>query len=427
MAAGRAAAALAAVFPRGRRAASPEGIRITTVGLWYVLLTVMVAIASTNTGNNALYSVLAVMFAVLILSGLLSRQNVRGLTMELTAPDEVFANRPFAVEFTLRSRGLLLPRWFLLLRLGREAGGARGTGAERAPARRSRASGPAYGSARPLLVPYLPRRGRSSGRIETLIPRRGPYHFPHVHVSSLFPFGFFRKGVRYRTAAAVLVFPEIFPAAGRAAEEAESSGDDASRRAGWGHALFSLRGFRRGDDPRGIHWKQTARTGEIVYMEREAEQVRRLSILFDNGVGELGDGARRDRFERLVSEAATAAVEHLVRGYEIELVTLDRALRFAAGPRQRLAVLELLAVVEPAPRRREPLTGSDPRVPELRIHLEPEERPAAAASLPVPVRAGAAGRGPEEAAPATAAARVLAAVPPPPPRQPARQRPRPAP
>jgi uncharacterized protein (DUF58 family) len=330
-------------LPR-RRGSTPEGIRITTVGLWYVLLTVMVAIASTNTGNNALYAVLAVMFAVLILSGLLSRQNVRGLAVELTAPGEVFANRPFEIGFHLASRGWLLPRWFLLLRLTREA--------------------------KPLLIPYLPRRGRSSGRIETMVPRRGPYSVPYAHVSSLFPFGFFRKGVRYRSDLAVLVFPEIFPAAGRRSDEAEAMGEEASRRPGWGHALFSLRAFRRGDDPRGIHWKQTARTGEIVYMEREAEQVRRLSILFDNGVGELADAARRDRFERLVSEAATAAVDHLARGYEIELVTRDRSLGFAAGHRQRLAALELLATIEPVPRRREPLHAADPRSPQLRIHLE---------------------------------------------------------
>jgi uncharacterized protein (DUF58 family) len=329
--------------PRRRRA-TPEGIRITTVGLWYVLLTVMVAIASTNTGNNALYAVLAVMFAVLILSGLLSRQNVRGLAVELTAPAEVFANRPFEVGFNLASRGWLLPRWFLLLRLAREA--------------------------KPRLIPYLPRRGRSSGRIETMVPRRGPFRLPYAHVSSLFPFGFFRKGVRYRSDLAVLVFPEIFPAAASRSDEAEAMGEDASRRPGWGHALFSLRAFRRGDDPRGIHWKQTARTGEIVYMEREAEQVRRLSILFDNGVGELADAARRDRFERLVSEAATAAVDHLARGYEVELVTRDRVLGFAAGHRQRLAALELLATIEPLPRRRDPLHAGDPRAPQLRIHLE---------------------------------------------------------
>src|SRR5579863_6195764 len=339
-----------------RRGAAPEGIRITTVGLWYVLLSLMVAIASTNTGNNALYAVLAVLFAVLILSGLLSRQNVRGLAIELAAPAEVFANRPFDVSFTLRNRGWLLPRWFLLLRLARDA--------------------------RPLLVPHLPRRGRSSGRIETMVPRRGPCRFPFAHVSSLFPFGFFRKGVRYHADLAVLVFPEIFPAAGRRLDDAEAFGDDAARRPGWGHALFSLRGFRRGDDPRGIHWKQTARTGAMVYMEREAEQVRRLSIVFDNGVGKLADGALRERFELFFNDAATTAVDHLARGYEVELVTRDRTLAFAAGHRQRLAVLELLALVEPGPRRRSPLLASDPRSPQLRIHLDAGEATAATSTVP---------------------------------------------
>jgi hypothetical protein len=57
-----------------RRRPVPEGIRITTVGLWFVLLTFLVAIAATNTGNNSLYTVLALMFAVLILSGILSRR-----------------------------------------------------------------------------------------------------------------------------------------------------------------------------------------------------------------------------------------------------------------------------------------------------------------------------------------------------------------
>jgi uncharacterized protein (DUF58 family) len=329
---------------RHRLSPAVEGIRITTVGLWYVLLTLMVAIASTNTGNNALYAVLAVMFGLLILSGLLSRQNVRCLAIELSAPDEVFANRPFAVTFRIAARGALLPRWFLLLRLAREA--------------------------KPLLVPYLSRHGQSSGRVETIVPRRGTHTFPYAHVSSLFPFGFFRKGVRYRAGLEVLVFPEIFPAAGRSVEDSEAVGDDAARRPGWGHALFSLRAFRHGDDPRGIHWKQTARTGGMVYMEREAEQTRRLSILFDNAVGELRDAARQARFERLVSEAATAAVDHLARGYEVELVTRDRVLSFAAGYRQRLAVLELLAHVATVPHRREPLAGGDPRVPQLRIHLE---------------------------------------------------------
>jgi uncharacterized protein (DUF58 family) len=326
------------------RRAVPEGIRITTVGLWYVLLTVLVAIAATNTGNNALYMVLAMMFSVLIVSGVASRENVRGLEAALDPPGEVFANRPFAVGFVLRSRALVFPRWFLLFTLSR--------------------------SAQPLLIPYLPRRGRSVGQLEVLVPSRGIHRFPFVHVSSLFPFGFFRKGVRYRVDFEVLVFPELFPAGGSQPREAEHAGDDASRRSGWGHDLYALRPFRRGDDPRGIHWKQTARTGEIIFTERAAERSRRLSILFDNAVGELKDPAEQSRFERLVSEAATIAVDHLARGYEIELVTRDRTLGFAAGPRQRLAVLEALALIQPRPLGGEPLASADSRAPQIRVHLE---------------------------------------------------------
>jgi uncharacterized protein (DUF58 family) len=331
-------------LPFSRRAV-PEGIRITTVGLWYVLLTVLVAIAATNTGNNALYMVLALMLSMLMISGIVSRENVRRLEATLDPPGEVFANRPFTMGFTLRSRALVFPRWFLLFTLSR--------------------------SAQPLLIPYLPRRGRSVGQLEMMVPTRGFHRFPFVHVSSLFPFGFFRKGVRYRVDFETLVFPELFPAGGsRQPREAEQVGDDASRRSGWGHDLHSLRRFRRGDDPRSIHWKQTARTGELIFTERATERSHRLSILFDNAVGELKDPAEQSRFERLVSEAATIAVDHLARGYQVELVTRDRTLAFAGGPRQRLAVLETLAVVQPRPRGGEPLTSGDPRAPQLRVHLD---------------------------------------------------------
>jgi uncharacterized protein (DUF58 family) len=328
------------------RRAVPEGIRITTVGLWYVLFTVVVAIAATNTGNNALYMVLALMFAVLIFSGLVSRENVRRLEAELDPPGEVFANRPFSVGFTLRSRALVFPRWFLLFTLSRQA--------------------------QPLLIPYLPRRGKSVGQIEMMVGSRGHHRFPHVHVSSLFPFGFFRKGVRYRVDFKLLVYPELFPAGGSRPDESDQLGDEVSRRSGAGHDLYSLRQFRWGDDPRGIHWKQTARTGELIYTERAAERSRRLSILFDNGVGKLEDAARQSRFERLVSETATIAVDHLARGYDVELVTRDGVLPFAGGPRQRVAILEALALIQTQPPGGDPLTASDPRAPQLRVHLDVE-------------------------------------------------------
>jgi uncharacterized protein (DUF58 family) len=63
-------------------------------------------------------------------------------------------------------------------------------------------------------------------------------------------------------------------------------------------------------------------------------------------------------------------VDHLARGYEIELVTREGTLGFAAGPRQRLAILEALALIPPRPRGGEPLVSGDARAPQLRVHLD---------------------------------------------------------
>lgn len=322
----------------------PEGIRITKVGLWYILLTLVVAIAATNTGNNALYMVWAVMLAALIVSGVVSRQNVRGLAVELDPPLEVFANRPFGMRFALVNRGRLWPRWFLLFSVVR--------------------------TGRPWLLPHLPRRGTGRGELEMSLPRRGVHRLRSVHVSSLFPFGLFRKGARYPVEVDLMVFPELFAAAVGELSQAGDQGSEPTRRPGWGHDLHSLRRFRDGDDPRGIHWKRSAREGHLVYMERETEEARRLSILFDNGAGELASEAVTERFERLVSEAATAAVDYLGRGFEVELVTRDERIAYAGGPRQRLVILEALALVAPGPRQRTPLAGSDPRAFQLRLAME---------------------------------------------------------
>jgi len=324
----------------------PEGIRITKVGLWFVLFTVLVAVAATNTGNNALYLVLASMLGLLVVSGITSRHNLRGLGVAVDLPGEIFANQPFHLPFSLRNKSRFLPRWLLHFAVQRNGS--------------------------PRLLTYLPPRGVGKGRVEMLVPRRGVHRLDAGHLSTLFPLGFFRKGLRYPLGMELLVFPEIYGAASASLGQTGRWGDEPSRTAGWGHELHALRTFRPGDDPRSIHWKQTARTGRIIFMEREVEESRRLSIVFDNAVGVLPDDAARNRFEHLVSEAATAGLDYLERGFEVELVTRDAVLPFAAGARQRFALLEALALLEARPRAAEGLHHEPAGAPQLRLTMEPE-------------------------------------------------------
>ena len=313
------------------------------MGLWFILCSIVVGVAATNTGNNALYIVLAVMLSLLVVSGLVSRYNLKGLSFEVREPGEVFATLPFHLKVEARNRSRFLPRWLLVLSLTDKG--------------------------QPLLVPHLPAKGKSTGFVETIFRRRGRHRISWIHAGSIFPVGFFHKGMRYRVDVDLLVYPELYPAAVSAPRRTGQSGDGTAEKVGWGHELHSLRAFRQGDDPRGIHWKQTARTGSMIYTERETEQGRRLSIVFDNGVGELDTEERRARFERLVSEAATAAVDYLDRGFEVELVTRDEVLPFAGGRYQRRTILETLALIEPVARDERPLTTTGGGG-ELRLALE---------------------------------------------------------
>ena len=328
-------------------------VRITRFGVAYVILCLLVSVAAINTGNNALFMVLALMLAALAVSGFASRANVRGLRVVVTPPGEVHAKRPFHLDFTVLCESRWSPRWFLEVTFP--------------------------GAGEPRLIPYLPQGGRGQGQMELLLPRRGIHILRRIAVASLFPFGLFEKAKSYPVHVEVLAYPELYSASGQSAAETGMVGEESHRRLGRGHDLYQLRPFLSGDDPRGIHWKQTAKTGEMIYTERQAEHSRRISILLDNGVAPLAGEAEEQRFEQLVSEAATAAVDWLGRGYQVELVHRRKHIPFAAGRRQRYRLLEELALLEPCTPPPSgtvvvPLAPGDPQAPQLRLSLERTRR-----------------------------------------------------
>ena len=333
-----------------------DGLRLTKVGLWFSIFLVIVLVAATNTGNNGLFLALAVMGSALVVSHFVAGWNVRGLAVRLHPPAEIFAASPARLGVEIENRSRWLPRWLLILHLDpRDVEPPLDGGGLRTP---------------PLFVPHLGPRDRHRGRVELLVRRRGRHRIARTRVTSLFPLGFFKKGRRYGADTELLVYPEIFSASASWPPQAGRTGDEPTRRAGWGYDLFGLRAFRHGDDPRGIHWKQSARTGSLVWKEHEAEENRRLLIVFDNAVGELKSGGDRRRFERLVSEAATAALDYLASGFEVALVTREETIYYAAGARQRRRILETLALVEAAPHEARPLAAPEPDLPHLRLQME---------------------------------------------------------
>lgn len=344
------------------RRSKSDGLHITKVGLWFLIFLLVVAVGATNTGNNGLFLVLAVMGGAVLASDVAGRFNVRALEIDLSAPTEIFANSPSHLNVEVTNRGRCPPRWMLVVAV--EPG-------DIVPRSSTPRSDEPHRRARPFLIVHLPSRSESRGHIEVMMRRRGRWRVRYAHATSLFPLGFFRRGRRYLADAEILVYPEIYSPSGSRPARLGKTGDEPTRRRGWGHDLLGLRAFRHGDDPRSIHWKQTARTGDLVFKERETEENRRLLIIFDNAVGKLEDTTRRKRFERLVSEAATAALDHLDNGYEVSLLSRDADLPYASGQQQRRRLLEALALIEPCDKSPKALAPDVVDQPHMRLTMEP--------------------------------------------------------
>ncbi|MFI5755318.1 DUF58 domain-containing protein [Streptomyces sp. NPDC051569] len=81
------------------------------------------------------------------------------------------------------------------------------------------------------------------------------------------------------------------------------------------------RGYRHGDDLRRVHWRSTARYGEL--MVRREEQPRRAgcTVLLDTRRGGYQGAGPDSAFEWAVSGAASTLVHLLERGFSVRLLT----------------------------------------------------------------------------------------------------------
>ena len=81
----------------------------------------------------------------------------------------------------------------------------------------------------------------------------------------------------------------------------------------------SLREYVVGDEPRHVHWKSTARTGQLMVREFTDPRRPRLVVLLDNRRSALAPAS----FEDAVEVAASLAAAALAGGHELRLCTVD--------------------------------------------------------------------------------------------------------
>ncbi|GAA0704132.1 DUF58 domain-containing protein [Streptomyces thermocarboxydus] len=81
------------------------------------------------------------------------------------------------------------------------------------------------------------------------------------------------------------------------------------------------RGYRYGDDLRRVHWRSTARYGELMVRREEQPQRARCTVLLDTRAIAYEGAGPDSAFEWAVSGAASVLVHMLERGFSVRLLT----------------------------------------------------------------------------------------------------------
>ncbi len=240
---------------------------------------VILFVIGTNAQAGWLFVLAALLLGTVLAGIVVPLVALRGLAVELSAPAETHQGADTRVQLTVTNRGRAV-RWGLVAS-DEHVGGAT-----------------AYiGSARP----------RESVEVRTVrgAPRRGEARTAWVELRSAAPFGVAERRRRLPADATTLVLPRVVPLGALPFVDLASSREAAVEtdgRRGQGPDYLGVREFRPGDPIRQVHWRLTARHGELVVRDLEEHRVPRLAIWVDTH----GDAALDEACSAAASIVASA-------------------------------------------------------------------------------------------------------------------------
>jgi uncharacterized protein (DUF58 family) len=297
------------------------GLKPTAVFWVFIVAVPILGVAALNTGNNALYLLLSLALGAVVASGTFSRHTLSRIRVALSPPREAFAGAAVGLELEVANTSRWLPAALVVCRL--------------------------VGAPGQALIPVVPPGGSVTVTLPTVFGRRGRRRLPAVQVEVRLPLGFFVKSVRWPQEGELLVYPRRVRA-GAVRFSGLVRRDDAAApgRGRRGGEVEQLREFRSGDDRRDIHWKQTARQQRFIVMERRERSLPSRFLALDRQLPRRDDAELLGRFEDVVSEVASVALQRLHRGEPLGLIVGGRVIPAGTGAAHARRILERLALVE---------------------------------------------------------------------------------
>ena len=277
----------------------PRRVRPTKAGWAFLGILWAIFFAALNSGNNLLYLILALLFALISVSGLFSEYSIRPVRLTLEFPRAVTAGEPFHFLTVLENTSKRRAAYLLSC-----------DPAQLQPKGRLDLTGPQWAA-------YLaPQGGSGESRVslwqQLTAPQRGVLELEEVYLATRGPFGLFDRRKRIACGAQIFVLPRAHKYDNEEIAGPVGTGTQLRKVAGQGYDLRHIRDYQQGEEARRIAWRPSARAGKLLVRENEDETVRRVRIALSSAHGET-------MIERQASVARYVCEDLLARGYQVRL------------------------------------------------------------------------------------------------------------
>jgi uncharacterized protein (DUF58 family) len=314
--------------------------RLTVDGWYYVAIMGFLLAGAVVRDINLLFGVFGLMLASLVWHWQHGVVSLKRLTVRRHAPRRIAAGDPLTIDLTAhngRRRGV---SWAVVV----EDALRRDQGTD--PPIRVR-----------LVFSRLGPREDGTQTYEGQLTRRGRYVFGPLRATTRFPLGLVRRTAVIDGDRTLLVVPRQGRLTDRWRQReqqlAHASRGSQQRLGSVDGDFHSLRPYRSGDSRHLIHWRTSARQGQLMVRQFERQQTHDLAVFLDLWQPAHAGGRERETVELAVSLAATLLADRCRRSGSRLLLAVSGAepkrVRGAASASLLNDVMENLALAEASP------------------------------------------------------------------------------
>ena len=287
----------------GRRVWNRNRMSITREGIIYVTIMTVMFLGSIIGHTNMLMFVFAMMIGPWVLNGWIAFTILRRMHAKRTLPHRVMAGETVSIEIEAANHKWYLSSWLLVAR-------------DQVAHARDRFQASA-------LFVRVPAGETRRGHYFVRFSQRGEYSFGPLELTTHFPLGLVERGLLFNDFAKLIVHPRVGRMTSRWRGDlwnATELAEQRQMRAGLFDDEFQrIREYRVGDNPKAIHWRTTARRGELMVREFQQTRDRDLVLLLELWQPDQPTASDLDRVELAISFAATVLHESLRESREARL------------------------------------------------------------------------------------------------------------